>query len=68
VTVWPGEVGGLNIFRDEGIEFARRLAAVGVSVELHVHPGCPHGFDLVAPDADVTQRARADRLRAIAAC
>jgi acetyl esterase/lipase len=62
------EVGGLDIFRDEDIEFARRLAAAGVSVELHVHPGCPHGFDLIAPDADVARRARADRLRAIAAC
>jgi beta-glucosidase len=59
------EVGGLDIFRDEDIEYARRLAAAGVSVELHVHPGCPHGFDLIAPDADVARRARADRLRAM---
>ena len=59
------EVGGLDIFRDEDIEYARRLAVAGVSVELHVHAGCPHGFDLVAPDADVTRRARADRLRAM---
>ncbi len=59
------EVGGLDIFRDEVIDYARRLAAAGVRVELHVHPGCPHGFDLIAPDADVTRRARADRLRTL---
>ena len=59
------EVGGLDIFRDEDIEFARRLAAAGVPVELHVHPGCPHGFDLIAPAADIARRARADRLRAM---
>jgi hypothetical protein len=33
----------------------------------HVHPGCPHGFDRVTSDADVVRRARADRLRALAA-
>ena len=59
------EVGGLDIFRDEVIDYARRLADAGVPVELHVHPGCPHGFDRIAPDADVTRRARADRLRTL---
>jgi acetyl esterase/lipase len=61
------EVGGLDIFRDEDIEYARRLDAAGVPVELHVHPGCPHGFDLIAPGADVSRRARSDRLRAMTA-
>jgi acetyl esterase/lipase len=60
------EVGELDIFRDEAIEYARRLSAAGVSAELHVHPGCPHGFDRVAPGADVVRRSRADRLRVIA--
>ncbi len=35
------EVGELDIFRDECIDYARRLAASGTSAELHVHPGCP---------------------------
>ncbi|WP_328356177.1 alpha/beta hydrolase [Streptomyces sp. NBC_00445] len=59
------EVGELDIFRDEDVAYARRLAATGTSVELHVHPGCTHAFDHVAPQADVAQRARADRLRAL---
>ncbi|MET9819085.1 alpha/beta hydrolase [Streptomyces sp. NPDC006355] len=59
------EVGELDIFRDETIEYALRLAATGISVELHVHPGCPHGFDRLAPQADVARRSRADRLRAL---
>ncbi|MEU9273099.1 alpha/beta hydrolase [Streptomyces sp. NPDC048251] len=59
------EVGELDIFRDEDIEYAFRLAATGTSVELHVHPGCPHGFDRLAPHADVVRRSRADRLRVL---
>jgi acetyl esterase/lipase len=60
------EVGALDIFRDEAIEYARRLAAAGASIELHVQPGCPHGFELIAPDSGVARRARADRLRTLA--
>ncbi len=59
------EVGDLDILRDEGIEYARRAAAAGTPVELHVHPGCPHGFDRAAPGSGVAQRARADRLRVL---
>jgi acetyl esterase/lipase len=61
------EVGELDIFRDEAIEYARRIALTGTSVELHVHPGCPHGFDRIAAQADVVRRARADRLRVLSA-
>ncbi|MFJ3778948.1 alpha/beta hydrolase [Streptomyces sp. NPDC090075] len=60
------EVGELDIFRDEDVAYARRLAATGTSVELHVHPGCPHAFDHLAPGSDVARRARADRLRVLA--
>ncbi|EWM11425.1 LOW QUALITY PROTEIN: alpha/beta hydrolase, partial [Kutzneria sp. 744] len=59
------EVGELDLFRDESVDYARRIAAAGASVELHVHPGCPHGFELIAPDSAVARRARADRLRVL---
>ena len=61
------EVGGLDIFRDEDIEYARRLAAAAVPVELHVHPGAPHGFDGVAPHSSLARRAMADRHRVLQA-
>ncbi|KAI0450587.1 Alpha/Beta hydrolase protein [Xylaria acuta] len=41
------DVGGLDLFVDEDLEFARRLVAVGVFVEFHLYPGVPHGFDHV---------------------
>ena len=59
------EVGDLDIFRDESISFAQRLARAGVSAELHVHSGAPHGFDRFAPDSDLARRAMTDRMRII---
>jgi acetyl esterase/lipase len=59
------EVGELDIFRDEDITYAQRLAATGTSVELHVHPGGIHAYDLFAPTSDLTTRATTDRLRAL---
>ncbi|WP_307874097.1 MULTISPECIES: alpha/beta hydrolase [unclassified Frankia] len=59
------EVGELDIFRDEAIDYARRLAAASTSVELHVRPGCPHGYDRIDPTIDVARRSHADRLRAL---
>jgi acetyl esterase/lipase len=60
------EVGDLDIFRDECIAYAAGLAGAGVPVELHVHPGAPHGFERFVPEADVSVRAMADRVRAVA--
>ena len=60
------DTGDLDIFCHEGIEYARRIAASGTTVELHVHPGCPHGFDRI-PGLPVAQRAFADRLRVLRA-
>jgi acetyl esterase/lipase len=57
------EVGEWDIFRNESIEFARRTAVAGVSTELHVHPAVGHGYDFAAPEADLSRRSRADRVR-----
>jgi acetyl esterase/lipase len=57
------DVGVLDILRDENIDYARRLMAAGVSTELHVVPGLPHGFEMIAPHAAPTQRVMAHRLR-----
>ena len=60
------DVGDLDIFRDETIAYAQRLAQAGVPIELHVHPGAPHGWERFAPTVGSAARAMADRARAVA--
>lgn len=57
------DVGDLDIFRDEITRYAGALARAGVATELHIHPGCPHAFELLAPGAPVSRRTIADRVR-----
>jgi acetyl esterase/lipase len=59
------EVGDLDIFRDESLAYAAGLGRAGVPLELHLHPGAPHGFERFVPDSDVARQAMADRARAV---
>jgi acetyl esterase/lipase len=59
------EVGQLDIFRDESLEYARQLSRAGVPVEFHLHPGVPHEFDAIAFATGVARRATADRIRVL---
>jgi acetyl esterase/lipase len=61
------EIGELDIFRNDDIDYARRIACAGISMELHVHAGAPHAFDLIAPHSDLVQRCMADRARVLKA-
>lgn len=40
-------VGSIDLFIEEDIDYARRLIAAGVPVDLHVYPGCFHAFNAV---------------------
>jgi acetyl esterase/lipase len=59
------EVGDLDLFRDETLAYAQRLAAAGVPIELHVHPSIPHAHDLIAPPSDIARRTLQDRVRVL---
>jgi len=57
------DVGSAETFRDEDVAYASRIWQAGGAAELHVWPGGFHGFDLMAPQAAVSQDAKAARLR-----
>lgn len=61
------DVGQLDIFLLEDLDFARRLHQAGVQVDLQVYKGLPHAWELVAPvDSTSTgKRIMAERIRAI---
>ncbi|MEV0854468.1 alpha/beta hydrolase [Nocardia fluminea] len=60
------EVGELDIFRDEAIDYARSLLRDGVSCELHVLAGAPHAHDLLGMTLQIGQQSLDERVRVIA--
>ena len=60
------EVGGLDIFRDEAVAYARRIADENIDCELHMYSGVGHSFEYIAPMARVSIRATENVCAAIA--
>ncbi|MFI2238075.1 alpha/beta hydrolase [Streptomyces chrestomyceticus] len=58
-------VAEVDPLRDEGLAYAGRLGAAGVTTELVQVPGAVHGFDLLFPKARVSERSLADQVRAL---
>lgn len=48
-------VGGIDLFVEEDIAYARALIAAGVPTDLLVVPGAYHGFDFIAPASRAAQ-------------
>jgi len=55
------DVGSAETFRDEVLDYATRLSQAGVSVDLHMWGGGFHGFDMLVPQAAVSQASLATR-------
>ena len=51
------DAGSAEIFRDEAVEYAHRIWQAGGSAELHVWPGGFHSFNIIAPQAPLSQAA-----------
>lgn len=55
------DCGSVETFRDEILDYAQRLSAAGVSVDLHMWGGGFHGFDGMYSDAAISRASRAVR-------
>ncbi|UGS37779.1 alpha/beta hydrolase [Capillimicrobium parvum] len=59
------DVGELDLFRDEDIDYAARLLRAGVPTELHVFPGAYHAAELQAVGSALANRVLGWRLDAL---
>ncbi|WPG98816.1 alpha/beta hydrolase domain-containing protein [Acrodontium crateriforme] len=59
------DVGQLDIFADENMEYARKLSKAGVDCEFHLIPSVPHAFEGIAAQSDAAKNAAAWRMAAI---
>ena len=59
------QVGELEVFRDEDVDYALRLLRAGVPAELHVYPGAYHAWNVAAPQAGKSLRMNEERLAAL---
>jgi len=50
-------VTAVDPFRDEGLDWARRLVAADIPVEMHLVPGAPHMFDVYGAGTPLVDRA-----------
>ena len=54
----------LDLFRDENLEYARRLMAAGVQTDVEVFAGACHGFQLL-PGTEIGERFRSSHIAAL---
>jgi acetyl esterase/lipase len=58
-------VGAQDLFRDECIDYARRMMLANVPTQLEVFPGMTHAGEIMIPHAAVSQRMQKSYLQAL---
>lgn len=59
------DVGEMDMFRDEDLQFAQRLLEADVRVEFHIWPGAYHASEIFAADAELSKAIWSNRLAGI---
>ena len=63
--LWIHGGGTSDLFYEETVEYGRRLQDAGVPTEVHVAGGAFHAFDMIAPNASVSQHFFASQRRCL---
>jgi len=58
-------VGSIDLFLDEDMRYANRLAAAGIETQLTVVPGAFHGFDVLAAPTELARTFTATKMKAL---
>lgn len=56
---------GLDILLPENLRYLDKFVAANIPTEFHLYDGLPHGFTSLAPSTSCSQRAIANRVRAM---
>lgn len=59
------DVGEMDMFRDEDLDFVKRLAEADIRVEFHIWPGAYHASEIFAPDASLSKEIMRTRMGGI---
>lgn len=59
------DIGQLDIFVEENIEFVRRLHKAGVQVDFNLYKGFPHAWELFGRDTSTGRKIATERMRVI---
>lgn len=59
------DVGELDIFRGDCLEYISRLTKANISAEFHLYPGAPHAFEAIAPMSTAAKKALDNRIKAL---
>lgn len=55
----------LDLFLHENVEYVRKFLQANIPTEFHIFEGLPHGFQSMAPTAEITKSIVANRVRAM---
>jgi acetyl esterase/lipase len=58
-------IGDVDYFRNENLDYARKLTGAAVPLEFHLYANTPHGFEIFTPGTELAERGMSNHTKAI---